>query len=65
MDDMEKCQHKFVFLRQDEKNVGYTRNPVWVKQDVFFCEKCLEYRRKDVEKRTPCNDGTDHVERLA
>ncbi len=61
----EACDHKFVYSRQERRNVGYDRNPTWLVEDVFFCEKCLNYRRVAVEKRTPRTDSYDeYVERL-
>ena len=45
------CQHEFVFLRQERKNVGADRNPIWLVEDLHYCRKCLEYRRVVVEKR--------------
>ena len=61
---MSECQHDFQFLRQEEKNVGFDRNPTYLLEDVFFCRKCLKYARKSVEKRVPKNDGGNYVERL-
>lgn len=59
-----QCDHEFEYLRQEKRNVGYDRNPVWLVEDVFFCYKCLQYRRKPIEKRTPRQYGEDYVERL-
>lgn len=50
--------------RQDERNVGYDRNPDWIIEDVYFCSKCLEYRRVDVMRRVPKNDGGNWLTRL-
>lgn len=59
------CAHKFVFLRQDQKNIGYDRNPTYIVEDLFFCEKCLSYKRIAVEKRTPkTGEIGDHIERI-
>ncbi len=58
------CQHDFIFLRQETKNIGYDRNPTWIVEDVFFCSSCLEYKRVAVEKRTPTVTGGEHVEKL-
>jgi hypothetical protein len=62
---MDECEHDFVWLRQERRNIGYDRNPTWLIEDVFHCRKCLEYRRLAVEKRTP-NHSTlgEYVERL-
>lgn len=51
------CDHKFTFIRQEEKNIGYDRNPLWLIQDVFFCERCLEYQRIDVRKERDREDS--------
>lgn len=60
-----QCQHKFVYHRQESKNIGFDRNPVYVVEDVFFCEHCLTFRRVAIEKRTPRHDSYgEHVERL-
>ena len=58
------CEHNWTYLSQDKRNVSFDRNPVWLVEDVFFCSKCLEYRRKPIEQRTPRNDGGEFVERL-
>lgn len=62
--EVQTCEHSFTFLRQDERNDGYDRNPLWIVEDVYFCSKCLEYRRVDVMKRTPKNDGGNYMTRL-
>jgi hypothetical protein len=60
--DSEKiiCGHVFAFLRQEERNVGYDRNPTYLIEDVFFCQNCCEYRRVPVRKERP---GVDTFER--
>lgn len=40
-----RCEHKFVFLREENKNIGYDHTPKMLYEDVFFCEKCLAYKR--------------------
>lgn len=57
---MSDCDHKFTFLRTEKKNIGYDRNPLWLVQDVYFCERCLDYKRVDVRQERP---GTDTFER--
>jgi hypothetical protein len=65
MHDSPAHVHQFTFLRQERRNVGYDRNPVWLVEDVFFCAACLEYRRVAVAKETPANDGgRPYIERL-
>lgn len=58
------CEHKFVFIRQEEKNIGYDRNPTWLIEDLFFCEKCLLYKRVAISKRHPRSDGNDYIEKF-
>lgn len=59
-------QHQFAFLRQERRNTGSDRNPVFIVSDVFYCSKCLQRATVDVEKRTPRSDSFDErVERLA
>lgn len=60
------CDHKYVFHHQEEKNIGYDRDPLWLIQDVFYCEHCLKYERVDVRKERPRTDsfGRRVVERL-
>jgi hypothetical protein len=41
----EKCEHKFAFLRQQTEEVTWHN---FKKYDVYFCEKCLEYKRIEV-----------------
>lgn len=62
----EQCSHSFVWLRQERKNIGYDRNPIYGVDDIFFCQKCLEYRRVTIEKRRPRSDSfaDEIVERL-
>jgi hypothetical protein len=40
-----RCEHAFVFLRQDVDHISYAAR-VW--SDVFFCSKCLHYRKVKV-----------------
>lgn len=41
------CEHKFVFLRaEDVYETGYRQ---WCHDDVYFCEKCLDYRRIQIK----------------
>lgn len=58
--------HVFVWLRQERRNTGFDRNPVWLVEDVFCCSRCLEHRRVAVEQRTPKQDSftEEHVVRL-
>lgn len=46
-------EHKFVFLREERKNIGYERNPTWQYSDIYFCEGCLEYRKVPTKKTQP------------
>lgn len=45
--------HRYVFLRQEERNVGPDRVPEWLIQDIFYCEGCLTYASRDVRKEVP------------
>lgn len=60
----ELCDHKFTYLRQEEKNIGYDRDPLWLIQDLYFCEKCLTYKRVDVRKERPSDFGRRIIENL-
>jgi hypothetical protein len=41
------CDHRFVYLRTGPTyEKGYRK---WAKKDIFYCEKCLEYREVEVE----------------
>lgn len=51
------CEHEFVYLRSEEKNIGYDRDPLWLIQDVYFCEHCLTYKRVDVRKERLRSDS--------
>lgn len=48
----EKCEHTWKFLRQTAEREHGARYGDMLTQDVFFCDKCLEYRSVTV-KRTP------------
>ena len=49
-------EHVWRFLRQEERNVGYDRNPTWQIEDVYFCEGCLEYGRVHVRTEEPSRE---------
>ena len=53
MDERKPCEHRFQFLREERKNIGYERNPTWQYADVYFCEKCLEYKTVKTRKTQP------------
>ena len=41
------CDHKFVFLKSsDTFETGYRR---WAHEDTFYCEKCLLYKKIQVD----------------
>ncbi len=45
---MEQCEHQFKFLRKDEVyESGY--RPGRDVFDIYFCEKCLTYRKVFVQ----------------
>ena len=62
---MSTCHHAFMFLRQERTNVGFDRNPRWLYEDVFFCERCLAYKRIPIKETAPSRDhfGEDIVTR--
>lgn len=60
MTEQLECKHNFQFLRQDKDNVGYDRNPTWLISDVYFCTKCLFYKRKPIEKQVPKSGEAGH-----
>ena len=48
--------HIFVFLRQRTTYIGKVKNKIWGTtdyvhevQDVFYCQRCLEYRYVHVD----------------
>jgi len=53
LEEKQKCEHKFVHLKDlGTRETGYRQ---WVGVDLFFCEKCLEQReveRKLEERRS-------------
>jgi hypothetical protein len=53
---MSHCEHQYVFLRQEKHNIGYDRNPRWLVEDVFSCERCLTYQRVKVKETVPAVD---------
>lgn len=46
-------EHRYVHLRQEKRNVGAPNAPRYEYTDVFFCERCLDYRRVVVTRTTP------------
>ena len=48
--------HDFEFLRQEKTNVGFERNPLWRYEDVFYCKRCLQYKRVVVKHTVPRTD---------
>jgi len=44
---MKECEHRFIFLRQVSEEVSWHN---WKTYDIFFCEKCLLYEKKEIEK---------------
>lgn len=43
----ESCEHKFVYLRQESIGVSWHN---WKKFDVYYCEKCLTYKKIELDK---------------
>ncbi len=45
------CNHKFVFLRQETREVmSSMEGNLYIKEDIYSCEKCLEYRKIEVSR---------------
>lgn len=40
-----ECEHKYVFLREESRNIGSDHAPRMLYADIFFCERCLAYAR--------------------
>lgn len=63
-----QCDHHYEFLRSEEQNVGYDRAPEYKITDLFFCTRCLCYRRIPVRLEKPDRDNPGRrvvTERLA
>lgn len=58
----ETCDHKYVFIRQEEEQFGGYRPDVEV-FDVFFCERCLEYKKKLVARIRADGCGSGYTRR--
>jgi hypothetical protein len=56
------CDHKFVYARQEEKEEGGYR-PIRHVYDVFFCEKCLEYKGREVAQWVPNGFDSGYTKR--
>lgn len=50
-------EHTYRFLREEEQNVRYDRNPTWHIFDVYYCENCLDYRRIHVRTEEPSHES--------
>ena len=44
----EVCDHKYVFLRSESREIRWH---VFATVDTFFCEKCLAQREVETEKK--------------
>lgn len=55
------CDHKFVFLRQETRNESSGYRPDRLVEDVYFCERCLEYKRVEVDRLVPESGGSGYV----
>ena len=53
----ETHEHKWQFLRTEEQNVGYDRNPTWHIFDVYFCDRCLAYQRVHIRTEGPSRES--------
>lgn len=49
------CEHKYIFLRQEEVPMAWNGDRVMARkiEDVYFCEKCLEYKRVRIREEVP------------
>ena len=52
----ESCDHDFRFLRRERRDCGFPGKPDWVTEEVFYCRKCLKFKRALVQKE---GDGGD------
>lgn len=52
-----ECDHKFEYLRQEKRNIGYERNPTWQVLDVYFCSRCLKYKNIAIEEYRPSSQS--------
>lgn len=43
---MEKCEHKYVFLKNESFYKAYRNSDTYYSSDYFFCEKCLHEEKK-------------------
>ncbi len=52
---MSECGHKFTFLRQDATRTKGWGDRVTERkiEDVYFCERCLDYKRVLVRVEEP------------
>lgn len=51
------CDHKFVFMRQEQRPADHSWRPETQKIDVFFCEKCCEYKEIIAAESMTFGDG--------
>jgi hypothetical protein len=51
------CNHRFVHLETIKRDdIAYNGNIYYKRTDIFYCEKCLEYKTKvleEVSRETP------------
>lgn len=46
------CDHRYIFVRQEDVSDGSHFRPTYKVIDVFYCEKCLTYKSVQVAERT-------------
>lgn len=51
------CNHKFEFLRTSKYTESYGYNIRFIRNDVFYCTECLEY--KTINKEAYARDTPD------
>ena len=59
-----QCSHHYVYLRQSKRTTGSDRALECTIFDVFYCNRCLKYMTKDVERQRINEDYTLKFESL-
>lgn len=55
------CNHTFKFLRQETNAADSRYRADKIVSDVYFCERCLEYKRVEVDRLVPEDAGSGYV----
>lgn len=56
-------EHEFVFLRQEIRDDGGGWRPNRIQEDIYFCSKCLIYKKIKVADYWPEGGGSGYVRR--